>query len=223
MFGVAVLVPGRYRELNVPDRAIPIVSSDSDIIQRSRDTPAAFSDLYDRYAAIIHRFAARRVGGNAADDIMSETFLVAFERRFTFLTDQDDAKPWLFGIATTLMKKHVRLEARAWKGLAAASSAEVHHDATEAAGSRIDAARSLRRLGYAMKRMPAGDRDALLLYAWADLDYDGVAAALGVPIGTVRSRLNRVRRKLRAASELGIALTLEVEDGRVDPAAQSAQ
>jgi len=199
------------------------VSSDSDIITRSRDTPAAFSELYDRYAVVIHRFAARRIGGNAAEDIMSETFLVAFERRFTFLSDQDDAKPWLYGIATTLMKKHARLDARAWKGLAAASSAEVHHDVTEAVGSRIDAAASMRRLGSAMNRMPAGDRDALLLYAWGDLDYDGVAAALGVPVGTVRSRLNRARRKLRAASELGIALTLEVEDGRVDSAPQSAQ
>lgn len=198
------------------------MSSDSDIIRRSRETPAAFSELYDRHAATIHRYAARRASAATADDIMSETFLVAFERRSDYDHDRDDAKPWLFGIATTLLKKHARLEARAWKGLVAAGAAALNPDAIEALGSRIDAEVAIRGLASAIKRMPARDRDTLLLYAWADLDYEGIAEALDIPIGTVRSRLNRARRTLRAMAGRSIAPAEEVEHGRLDPASQRA-
>lgn len=203
------------------------MSTDSDIISRSRAAPAVFSELYDRHAATIHRYAARRIGEHAADDVMSETFLVAFERRGDFDTTKDDARPWLYGIATMLIKKHSRLEARAWKGMIAGGAAEIAaqsaHDAIEAASSRVDAEAATRRLASVLKRMPARDRDALLLYAWGDLDYEGVARALDVPIGTIRSRLNRARQKLRAATASGSALELEVEHGRLDSVARSAQ
>lgn len=95
------------------------MSSDSEIIERSRHIPAAFSELYDRHATTIHRYAARRGGTQVADDVMSETFLVAFERRSDFDTARESAEPWLYGIATTLLKQHARQEARAWKGLLA--------------------------------------------------------------------------------------------------------
>jgi RNA polymerase sigma factor (sigma-70 family) len=198
------------------------VSNDSDIIRRSRDNPATFSELYDRHAATIHRYAARRIGESTADDIMSETFLVAFERRGDFDDSRDDARPWLLGIATTLVKKHARLEARAWKGIVAAGAAELDRDAIEALGSRVDAEVAIRKLTSAIKGMPARDRDTLLLYAWGDLDYEGVALALGVPIGTVRSRLNRARLRLRASTTRGDALGEEVDHGRIDPASQGA-
>ncbi|MGL4339898.1 MAG: RNA polymerase sigma factor, partial [Rhodoglobus sp.] len=151
------------------------MSSDNEIIRQSRDTPATFSQLYDRHAAIIHRYAARRIGQSAADDIMAETFLIAFERREDFDDSRDDARPWLYGIATTLIKKHARLEARAWKGLIVAGAAELNQDAVEAVGSRVDAEMAMKKLATAIKRMPTRDRDTLLLYAWGDLDYEGVA------------------------------------------------
>lgn len=198
------------------------MSSDNDIIHRSRDTPGAFSELYDRHAAIIHRYAARRVGEHVADDIMSETFLVAFERRADFDDSRDDARPWLYGIATTLLKKHARLEARAWKGLVAAGAAELDHDAIEALGSRVDAETAVKKLASALKRMPARDRDTLLLYAWGDLDYEGIAQALEVPIGTVRSRLNRARLTLRASTTRVMTPDQEVDHGRTDTATQGA-
>jgi RNA polymerase sigma factor (sigma-70 family) len=202
--------------------AIPIVSSDSEIMRRSGANPAAFSELYQRHAVAIHRYAARRSDSHVADDVMSETFLVAFERRAEFDGSRDDARPWLYGIATTLLKKHSRVEARAWKGMRAGSLGEVSIDAIEAVGSKVDAERETRMMAAAIKRMPAGYRDALLLHAWADLDYDGIAQALGVPIGTVRSRLNRARQMLRAAGEAGSARNMEVNDGRTDPAARNA-
>lgn len=198
------------------------MSSDSDIIRRSRQHSVEFAELYDRHAAVIHRYAARRAGQHAADDVMSETFLVAFERREAFDLTVDDARPWLYGIATTLLKKHVRLEIASWRGMAAAGSAEVEVDAIEAVSSRLDAQASVAGLGAALRRMHARDRDVLLLHAWSDLDYQGIATALDVPVGTVRSRLNRARRQLRAASNRASARDQEVGHGRTDPAAQNA-
>jgi DNA-directed RNA polymerase specialized sigma24 family protein len=80
------------------------VSTDSDIIRRSRASPAVFGELYDRHASVIYRYAARRAGDFAADDVTSETFLVAWEQLETFDLDRDDARPWLFGIATNLLR-----------------------------------------------------------------------------------------------------------------------
>ena len=200
------------------------MSTDSEIIRRSRDTPAAFAELYDRHAAVIHRYASRRIG-EAADDIMSETFLVAFERRAAFDESVTDARPWLYGIATTLLKKHRRQEARAWRGLVAGGAADetvAVRDAVAGHDDRLDAELGIRRLAAAIRRMPARDRDALLLYAWGDLDYEGVAQALDVPVGTVRSRLNRARLTLRASTTRGDALGEEVDHGRTDPASQGA-
>ncbi|TFB52067.1 sigma-70 family RNA polymerase sigma factor [Cryobacterium tagatosivorans] len=178
--------------------------------------------MYDRYARAVFRYAAGRVGNGHADDIMSETFLVAFERRESFDITIGDARPWLFGIATTLMRKHSRVEAKAWKGLVAHGAAAVPDDAIEAIGSRIDAEFAVKAIAAALRKMPTRDRDALLLYAWADLDYEGVAQALQIPVGTVRSRLNRARRTLRAASHRGSTPDQEVEHGRNNVAAETA-
>jgi RNA polymerase sigma factor (sigma-70 family) len=195
------------------------VSTDSEIIGQSQLTPVVFAELFDRHAAAIHRYASRRLA-EAADDIMSETFLVAFEKRSTFDAAQDDARPWLLGIATVLLSKHRRQEARAWHGLVAggaAAAADVHDGPDE----RLDADLEIRKLALAIRRMPTRDRDALLLYAWGDLDYEGVARALGVPVGTVRSRLNRARRQLRQESGRKTRAE-EVEHGRDDPAPRGA-
>jgi RNA polymerase sigma-70 factor (ECF subfamily) len=202
------------------------VSTDSEIIRRSRDSPAAFAELYDRHAVAIHRYASRRLA-QAADDIMSETFLVAFERRAAFDESAMDARPWLYGIATTLLKKHRRQEARAWRGLLAGGAVEqaVLSRGPEAQDDRLDAELGIRRLAAAIRSMAARDRDVLLLYAWGDLDYAGIARALDVPVGTVRSRLNRARRQLRQASGRN-APAEEVdhgrESGRTDTAPQGA-
>ena len=198
------------------------MSIDSDIIGRSRENPAVFSQLYDRHAPTVHRYAMRRIGETAAEDIMSETFLVAFERRADFDDTKEDARPWLLGIATVLLRKHSRLEARAWRGIVAAGAAELDRDAIEALGSRVDAEVAVRALASSIKRMPSRDRDTLLLYAWGDLDYEGVALALDVPTGTVRSRLNRARHTLRATTSRGAALDKEVDHGRTNPASQGA-
>ncbi|ARC57809.1 ECF RNA polymerase sigma factor SigE [Frondihabitans sp. 762G35] len=198
-------------ELNCFDCAIASVSTDRDVIRRSRENPAVFAELYDRHAKAIHRFVARRLTTQVADDLVSETFLVAFERRRTFDESREDALPWLYGIVTTLLKKHRRLEAREWR---AGLSSRTREAVDQPGDDSLEAALVVARLRGALRGMAAGDRDALLLYAWGDLDYEGVAVALGVPVGTVRSRLNRARRTLRIAA--GRFPAEEVDHGRTD-------
>lgn len=183
------------------------MSTDAEVIRESLTRPALFAELYDRHHAVIHRFVARRVDRDVADDLASETFLVAFEQRKRFDSRRDDALPWLYGIVTNLLHRHRRAEARAWK--AARASDEQWSEIDD---GPLQATLTVKRMAAAIRRMPQRDRDALLLYAWGDLGYEGVAQALGVPVGTVRSRLNRARRMLRAA--IGHDLTEEVDHGR---------
>lgn len=172
---------------------------DAALIERSWHEPEAFAALYDRHAAPIHRFAGRRLGGQLADDVVAETFLAAFGRRNGYDLRRADARPWLYGIAANVIGKHRRAEVRmlrAWARTGADPVAEGHADLV---ASQVAAAAVQRDLAAALAALPAGDRDVLLLIAWADLSYEETAAALGIPVGTVRSRLNRARRKVREA------------------------
>lgn len=197
------------------------MSPDNEVIERSIHEPAVFQALYERHSTSVYRYAAQRLGDHAADDVMSETFLVAFDRRAAYDVTVQSARPWLLGIATRLIRKHARVEAIAWKGMSADLAAQVTPDFIEQAGARIDAERLTHRLTKALRRLPAADRDTLLLYAWGDLDYAAIAQAMQVPVGTVRSRLNRARRKLRHAAAL-TSIEQETDHGRVDAAPQHA-
>lgn len=174
------------------------MSTDSDIIRRSIDVPSAFAEVFERHARVIGAFAARRVGSHAAEDVLSETMLVAFRRRHDFDATWESAKPWLLGIASRVIKKHRADEARQWRSFEASVSRGDHTSdgAIEAAGERADASSAVRALAPRIAALAARDRETLLLYAWGDLTYEEISMALGVPVGTVRSRLNRVRRKL---------------------------
>ncbi|MFJ6531004.1 RNA polymerase sigma factor [Microbacterium sp. NPDC091662] len=174
------------------------MTTDSEIIQRSLQQPAAFAELFDRHARAVNAFAAYRVGRHAAEDVLSETFLVAFRRRADFDTDIESAAPWLLGIASRLIRRHRALEAKQWKSFAASTSRQEHSTlgGLDDAMSRVDAAREVEMLRARIAALAPKDRETLLLYAWQGMSYDEIAAALGVPVGTVRSRLNRVRRRL---------------------------
>jgi RNA polymerase sigma factor (sigma-70 family) len=174
------------------------VSTDSEIIRRSLDAPSVFAELFERHARVVGAFAARRVGSEAAEDVLSETMLVAFRRRADFDSTWESAKPWLLGIASRIVKKHRADEARQWRTYEASVSRGFHTSdgAIDEAAVRADASAAVRALAPRIAALAARDRETLLLYAWGDLTYEEVAVALGVPVGTVRSRLNRVRRKL---------------------------
>jgi RNA polymerase sigma factor (sigma-70 family) len=213
-----------FREPFRPISTTLNVSHDADIIRRSLQRPQDFTELYERHADAVYRYAARRIDRDVAEDILSETFLVAFDRRGAFDTATESALPWLFGIATVLAGKHRRQEARAWRGLLASDAAgSVTVDEIELLGARVDAEDAIKRLATAMRKMRPGDRDVLLLFAWQELSYEQIATALEIPVGTVRSRLNRARRSLRASLHRGVSPVEEVDHGRARPAAEAAQ
>ena len=173
--------------------------TDASVIAASLDEPAGFGALFDRHATTLYRYFVRRVGASEADGMLGELFRIAFERRATYDTSRPDARPWLYGIATNIVAKHRRREARRLRAtarLVADRAAPV--DVADGVASALDAAQLWPKVSELITDLPDGERDALLLFVWEQLSYEEIAASLEIPVGTVRSRLNRVRRRLRA-------------------------
>ncbi|WP_433465644.1 RNA polymerase sigma factor [Spirillospora sp. CA-128828] len=173
--------------------------TDASLIAASRTDPERFAVLFRRHAQEIMRYVTRRLGRDAAEDIVAETFLVAFDRRPRYDVSRPDARPWLYGIATNLIRRHRRAELRALRALARSGVDPVTEPFTDTVEDRVHAGARSRVLAGAIAGLPAAQREVLLLVTWAGLTYDEVAEALAVPAGTVRSRMNRIRRKLRDA------------------------
>ena len=173
---------------------------DAEVIGRSLDEPEAFGVIYDRHAAALLRFLGRRVGAGVGEGLVGELFRIAFEQRKTFDVSRASALPWLYGIGSNLLLKHRRGEARRLR--ASARMAAAHDAADKRAGAAaLDARLLFPRVADAIEALPDEERSALLLFAWEDLSYQSVAEALELPIGTVRSRLNRARAHLRELLE----------------------
>ncbi|GLZ16437.1 DNA-directed RNA polymerase sigma-70 factor [Actinomadura sp. NBRC 104425] len=174
-------------------------ADDSSAIAASLHDPDQFTVLYDRHAEAVYRYVAGRLGAQAADDVAAETFLVAFRRRERFDATRGSVRSWLFGIATRLVAQHRRAETRRYRALArvgAEREAAGHEDRVV---TWVTAEGMQPRLASALAALSAKERDVVLLAALSRLGHEEIAAALGIPYGTVGSRLNRARRKLRAA------------------------
>lgn len=175
--------------------------TDAAVIHASRTDPHRFGDIFERHFDAVHGYLARRAGVEVADELTGEVFRVAFERRRSFARDRVSARPWLYGIATNVIRRHQR---ETWRRLRAHSRLHTWtpnqvDDTADASASYLDAVAQRDRLAAALGGLARRDRDALLLHVWEGLTYAEVAEALEVPTGTVRSRLNRARRQLRAA------------------------
>ena len=165
---------------------------------RAGDPEAVFAGLFDAHAPGLHRYLSRRVGA-VADDLVAETFLAALAGRDGYDQAQADPRAWLYGIATNLLRRHFRQELRRLTATAKASARDTPgSDPGDVVPDRVDAQVRIGRLALGIAGLAPGDRDVLLLTAWAGLDSTEVAQALGIPVGTVRSRLHRVRRQLRS-------------------------
>ena len=167
------------------DAAGPDASDDAALITRSLRTPECFGALFDRHAPAISRYIARRLGPDAADDLVAETFLAAFRRRGRYDAAQADARPWLYGIATRLIGRHRRDEVRFFRAIARTGVDPAAEPVADQVTDRVAA-------------LSRAQRDVLLLVA-SGLSYQEAGLALGVPAGTVSSRLARARRKVREA------------------------
>jgi RNA polymerase sigma factor (sigma-70 family) len=192
--------------------------TDEHVLARSLGQPEAFGGLYTRHFAAIYRYVAGRLGPDAADDLAAETFLAAFRRRDRFDPARGAVRPWLFGIATNLVAQHHRAESRWYAALARAGTdplitPSVWGGDEDRIADRVVASQARPALAAALARLPDRDRDALLLVAVGGLSYAEVAFALGVPEGTVGSRLNRARRTIIAALGGAASPTALTADG----------
>ncbi len=172
--------------------------SDAVVIAASLDDPGRFGALFDRHATVVFRYLVRRVGADDAEALLGEVFRVAFEKRATYDCERPNARPWLYGIATNLLARHRRSEARRIHATARLLARQrPAEDPSDEIVTALDARELWPHVADAVGRLPEEERDALLLYVWEELGYEEIAAALGVPVGTVRSRLNRARLSLR--------------------------
>jgi RNA polymerase sigma factor (sigma-70 family) len=173
--------------------------SDASLIELSRREPELFAAVFDRHADEIYRYVAARLGPDAADDVTAETFLTAFRKRDRYDLSRTEAIPWLYGIATRSISEHRRAERRRLRVLSRAPAPEPPAPFEDATENRVAAERMRPELAGILAGLSAGERDLLLLVAWTDLTYEGVAQALGVATGTVASRLHRLRKKINGA------------------------
>ena len=175
------------------------VPSDTECVARSLSEPNAFELIFERHFGSVHRYLHRRAGRDLADELAAETFVLAFERRASCRAS-GSVLPWLYGIATNVLRRSWRAERRQLQayGLSGVDQWAVYEDETAA---RVDGSALGARLARALAAMRPRERDALLLYALADLSYEEIALALDIPVGTVRTSLHRARLTARRVLE----------------------
>ncbi|NND01911.1 MAG: RNA polymerase sigma factor [Acidimicrobiia bacterium] len=189
--------------------------SDGEAIRESLTRPEAFEPVFDRHFNSIYKYLTRRVGPDAGNELASEVFLVAFSNRHRFHSEVEDARPWLYGIAANLARR----QARTWRRSRRAGQRSLGDNVIwldPAPEDRLDAESMRSVLLLAVSKLRNHEREVLLLHALTDLSYREIAAALSIPIGTVRSRLSRARRQVRGllieAGHPELAAGLEEED-----------
>jgi len=173
--------------------------TDASYIQASLRDPNAFAVLFERHAADVAKFISRSTARSDVGDLVADTFLAAFRSRHRYALAYPNARPWLFGIAAHVVSHHRRSQARGLQALRRLSGRRRNDLAEDidAMTASLDAAKEHELVQQAMARLSDDHREVLLLYAGFDLGYEDVARALGIPVGTVRSRLSRARGQLR--------------------------
>jgi RNA polymerase sigma factor (sigma-70 family) len=166
-------------------------------IEGSLSTPERFAEIFDRHYVALYAFCARRVGSVLADDIVNETFCVAFDRRSSYATrERPNARPWLMGIAINVMRHDFRRRLREARAFGRLGGAESYPDHDSAVLNDFEAIRRMNLVRAALAKVPDQELEALLLSVLDGHTYGQIAEVLQIPIGTVRSRIHRARRHL---------------------------
>ena len=181
--------------------------SDSACIRASLVDPHTFAVLFERHAGSLHRYLARRIEAVAVDDVLSETFVIAFRTRHAYDDAYPDARPWLFGIATNVVRHHRRSEARRARMIgrvgATASRDHLAPDTADEVVARLDRENVVQQMRTVLALLDDKYADVLTLFTGPQLTYEEIARALTIPVGTVRSRLSRGRTQLRELLRVG--------------------
>jgi RNA polymerase sigma-70 factor (ECF subfamily) len=187
----------RGTDARPPDMNDAVQPDDSVLWQRTSAGDAdAFTTLFERHATAIYNYCFRRVGDwSVAEDLLSIVFLEAWRRRRKRLPP-GKVLPWLYGIATNVVRNRRRSERRYRAALARVPLPRPELDFRDDAIERIhDECRMALALEL-LAALPRQQQDVVVLCEWSDLSYEDAAFSLGVPVGTVRSRLSRARQAL---------------------------
>ena len=177
--------------------------ADQDLWERAAhgDT-GAFGELFRRHGRAIYNFCFRRIGDwSAAEDLTSVVFLEAWRRRQTLTLANESALPWLLGVATNVLRNERRARRRYRAALSRFAPDPDERDFADDLIDRMADEDDMRSVVAAVNALPRREREVLALCVFGGLDYEGAALALGLPVGTVRSRLSRARSRLRHAMD----------------------
>jgi RNA polymerase sigma-70 factor (ECF subfamily) len=152
---------------------------DAAMIARSLRSPECFGTIFHRHAPAIYRYISRRLGPDGAEDLVAETFLVAFRRRSRYDCGYPDARPWLYGVATRLIRRHRRDEIRFFQAIARTGADPASETLDGQIIDRVAAQAARPDLAVALTRLSQAQRDVLLLVA-SGLSYPEAGLALGV-------------------------------------------
>lgn len=158
----------------------------------------AFAEVYRRHSSRIYSYCFRRLGSwETAQDLTSLVFLEAWRRRHDLRLDRGNSVlAWLFGIANNVIRNSERAKRRHWHAMASLPAVSLVHDHADEVAARLDAEAKIKRVVECLEAMTTRDREILTLAAWGQLDERQLADALGIPKGTVKSRLSRARSRL---------------------------
>lgn len=171
--------------------------SDAALWTRSRaGDPDAFGVLFERHAKLIFNYCFRRIGDReTARELLQVVFLEAWRRRSKELPP-DKVLPWLYGIATNVVRNQRRSEHRFAAALSRLPSATAEPDFADRAVERLDYERQAGKAISLLHTLPKREQDVFVLCVGMELSYEDAAFALDIPIGTVRSRLSSARARL---------------------------
>jgi RNA polymerase sigma-70 factor (ECF subfamily) len=172
--------------------------ADEQLWQRARDGDRdAFGLLFDRHSRTIYNYCFRRTADwSLAEDLTSLVFLEGWRRRDEVQFIDGGVLPWLFGVATNLIRNRRRTARRHRAALARLAPAEAERDFADDLLDRLADQEQMQRVLDHLRRLPRAMQDVLALCVWSELSYGDAAIALGIPVGTVRSRLSRARTQL---------------------------
>jgi RNA polymerase sigma factor (sigma-70 family) len=160
--------------------------------------PDAFRMLFDECARAVYNLGFRLTADwSTAEEVVSLTFLEAWRLRDRIEPDGESLRPWLLGIAVNVTRNLARASRRHEAAMSRLPPSPPAPDFAEELAGRMDDSAQLRETLKAVAGLRRSERELIALCVWSELDYATAAASLGVPVGTVRSRLSRARRKLR--------------------------